>query len=156
MNLDQITIAPVFPLWLILLLFFLGLVSAIVQYRLHAGKTGAFAGPWAFLSSAWVRSPFSSLLLSIPLWLRRKSIRYCRPLRSFWIPLRAWVNPDGQEKASRLEEAKALLTEGATPLLNSLSERFEVRLYGVGESLKAIEAKGAGRFEGRGQQGKSE
>jgi uncharacterized membrane protein len=49
--------------------------------------------------------------------------------------------PGRPGKASRLEEAKAILMEGINPLLKSLNERFEVRLYGVGESLRAVEAK---------------
>ena len=41
---------------------------------------------------------------------------------------------------SRLDEAKALLLGGPKPLLKSLGEKYEVRLYALGESLRAIEA----------------
>jgi uncharacterized membrane protein len=41
-------------------------------------------------------------------------------------------------KGTRLDEAKAFLLEGETPLLKSLKENFEVKLYTVGESLQAI------------------
>jgi uncharacterized membrane protein len=37
-----------------------------------------------------------------------------------------------------LDEAKALLLEGETPILKSLKENFEVRLYAMGGSLQAI------------------
>ena len=40
MNLSQVTIAPVFPLWLILVLFALGLAATFVQYRVIRGKLG--------------------------------------------------------------------------------------------------------------------
>jgi uncharacterized membrane protein len=58
--------------------------------------------------------------------------------------------PGRPGKASRLEEAKALLTEGANPLLKSLNERFEVRLYGVGESMRTIEVKELGDLKAHG------
>jgi len=40
MNLSQLTITPVFPLWLIVLLFLLGLAGVILQYPLIRKRLG--------------------------------------------------------------------------------------------------------------------
>ena len=40
MSLNQITIEPIIPLWLITLLYSLGLTAALIQYRLIRGKLG--------------------------------------------------------------------------------------------------------------------
>ncbi len=40
MNANKITIIPVFPIWLIILLFCLGLASAFAQYRRIRDKLG--------------------------------------------------------------------------------------------------------------------
>jgi hypothetical protein len=41
MNLSQVTIAPVFPLWSILVLFALGLAATFAQYRVTRAKLGS-------------------------------------------------------------------------------------------------------------------
>ena len=61
--------------------------------------------------------------------------------------------PGQKGKASRLDEARAFLMEGQNPLLKSLSEKYEVRVYGVGESLKAVEAKELARLKPGGVKG---
>ena len=40
MKLSQMTLMPVFPFWLILLLLFLGLAAVILQYRLIRKRVG--------------------------------------------------------------------------------------------------------------------
>ena len=40
MTLNQVSISPVFPLWLIFLLLFFGLAAAVYQYWRHSEETG--------------------------------------------------------------------------------------------------------------------
>jgi len=37
-------------------------------------------------------------------------------------------------KGSRLDEAKGILLNGPAPLVKSLTEKFDIKLYGLGES----------------------
>jgi uncharacterized membrane protein len=139
MNLDQITVAPVFPLWLILLLFFLGFASTIVQFRLLQRRLGHSQA----LGLSLLRLGAISFLIAFalnPSLLARKEHKVLPTIAVLLDTSQSMGQSGGPGKASRLEEAKALLMEGTNPLLKSLSERFEVRLYGAGESLRALEA----------------
>jgi uncharacterized membrane protein len=152
MNLDQITIAPVFPLWLILLLFSLGFISAIVQFHLLRGRLGHSRA----LGLSFLRLGAISFLIAFalnPSLVAKKEHKVLPAIAILLDTSQSMGQVEGSTKASRLEEAKALLTEGANPLLKSLSERFEVRLYGVGESLRAIEAKGLADLKAEGMKG---
>ena len=152
MNLDQITVAPVFPLWLILLLFFLGLGSTVIQYRSLRGKLGH---PRA-LGLSLLRLGAISLLVAFalnPSMVAKKEQKVLPAIAVLLDTSQSMGQSGGPGKASRLEEAKALLTEGTNPLLKSLSERFEVRLYGLGESLRTIEAKELADLKAQGMKG---
>jgi uncharacterized membrane protein len=152
MNLDQITIAPVFPLWLILLLFSLGFASAIAQYRFMRGKLGHSRA----LGLSLLRLGAISFLIAFalnPSLVAKKEHKVSPAIAVLLDTSQSMGQPGRPVKASRLEEAKALLTEGANPLLKSLSERFEVRLYGVGESLRAVEAKELANLKAEGMKG---
>jgi len=140
MSLDQITIAPVFPLWLILLLFSLGFASAIAQYRFMRKRLGHSRA----LGISLLRLGAISFLVAFalnPSLVAKKEHKVFPAIAVLLDTSQSMGQSGGPGKASRLEEAKALLTEGANPLLKSLSEKFEVRLYGLGESLRTIEAK---------------
>jgi uncharacterized membrane protein len=152
MNLDQITIAPVFPLWLILLLFSLGFASAIAQYRFMREKLGHSRA----LGLSLLRLGAISFLVAFalnPSLVAKKEHKVLPAIAILLDTSQSMGQPGSPGKASRLEEAKALLTEGANPLLKSLSQRFEVRLYGVGESLRAIEAKELADLKAGGMKG---
>ncbi len=134
MNLDQITMSPVFPLWLILLLFSLGLASVVAQYGFMRGKLGHSRA----LVLSLLRLGAICLLIVFALDPSLVARTEHKVLPAFAVLLdtsQSMGQPEGPGKGSRLAEAKALL---AHPLLKALSERFEVRLYGVGESLRAI------------------
>ncbi len=152
MNLDQITIAPVFPLWLILLLFSLGFASAVAQYRFMRGRLGHSRA----LGLSLLRLGAISFLIAFalnPSLVTKKEHKVLPTIAVLLDTSQSMGQSERQGKASRLEEAKALLTEGTNPLLKSLSERFEVRLYGVGESLRAIEAKELADLKSQGMKG---
>ena len=152
MNLDQITIAPVFPLWLILLLFSLGFASAIVQYCSLREKLGHSRA----LAISLLRLGAVSFLIAFalnPSLIAKKEHKVSPSLAVLLDTSQSMGQPERPGKVSRLEEAKALLTEGAHPVLKSLSERFEVRLYGLSESLRAIELKGLADLKAEGVKG---
>ncbi len=152
MNLDQITIAPVFPLWLILLLFSLGFASAIAQYRFMREKLGHSRA----LGLSLLRLGAISFLVAFalnPSLVAKKEHKVFPAIAVLFDTSQSMGQSGGPGKLSRLEEARVLLTEGANPLLKSLSERFEVRLYGLGESLRTIEAKELADLKAEGMQG---
>ncbi len=137
MNLGQVTITPVFPLWLVLLLVLLGLASVVAQYRLMRGKLG----PSRALGLSLLRLGAIFFLIVFALDPSLVVKREHKVLPSLSVLLdtsQSMGQPEGPGKTSRLAEAKALLTKGDHPLLKALAERFEVKLYGVGESLRAI------------------
>ena len=138
MNLSKITVAPIFPVWLILLLFFLGLGGTILQYWLVQRRLG---GPKAF-SISLLRLGSIIMILSFalnPFWVTRNERRVNPALNIFIDSSPSMGLPGDGRKGSRLDEAKAFLLEGPKPLLKSLSEMFDVRLYVLGESLKTID-----------------
>jgi uncharacterized membrane protein len=149
MTLDQITIAPMFPLWLILLLFFLGLVSVVIQYRILRVKVGQVKA----LGLSSLRFGAIAFLLAIALNPSLETKKENKVWPSVAVLLDTsptMVQPENQGKTSRLEEAKILLLGGPNSLLKSLNERFEVRLYGVGQSLRPLEAKELAGLKGHG------
>jgi len=152
MNLDQMTIAPVFSLWLILLLFSLGVVSVVIQYRLMLGRLGHSRALWLCLLRLGAIFFLIAFALN-PSLVTKKEHKVSPAIAILLDTSQSMGQPGGPGKVSRLEEAKALLTEGRNPLLKSLNERFEVRLYGVGESLRTIEVKELGDLKAHGKNG---
>src|SRR3972149_4423935 len=137
MNGNQITLSPVFPLWAILILLFLGLALTVTQYWMIRKRIGH---PQAILISI-LRLIALSLLISFSLnpSLRVRKEEKMIPAIAVLIDRSQSMSLSGREgKGTRLDEAKAFLLEGETPLLKSLKENFEVKLYTMGESLQAI------------------
>jgi len=138
MSLSKITIAPVFPLWLILLLLFLGLAAVIIQYWLiqrRLNRSRAFG-------ISLLRLGAIALILSFalnPFLVVRNEYKVNRTLDLLVDTSPSMGLSGNGGKGSRLDEAKGLLLEGPKPLLKSLSEMFDVRLYALGESLRSID-----------------
>jgi len=137
MNWNHIVIAPVFPFWVILVLFLLGLALTVVQYWSIQKRLGH---PKAILISL-LRLITLSLLVSFsvnPSLMVRKEEKII-PALAILVDHSQSMSLSGQGgKNTRLDEAKALLLEGEKPLLKALRERFEVKLYAMGDSLQAI------------------
>ena len=137
MNWSQITLAPVFPFWVILVLLFLGLMFTLIQYWMIRKRLGH---PRAILIS-FLRLITLSLLISFslnPSLTMRKEEKVFPTLTLILDTSQSMKLPGQGGKTTRLDEAKALLLEGEKPLLKSLEESFEVKLYALGESLRAI------------------
>lgn len=152
MSVNQITIAPVFPLWLIILLFCLGFVSVLAQYRATLDKLGKTRT----LIISFLRLGAISLLVAFalnPSLVAQKEHKIAPAIAILVDTSQSMGQSASREKVPRLDEAKALLTEGANPLLRSLSEKFEVSLYGLGDWLRPLEAGDLGRLKAGGNKG---
>jgi uncharacterized membrane protein len=139
MNWEQITFAPIFPGWMIAALFLLGSAAVIVQYGLIRGRLGPSRALGVSILR-WVALSFLIALALNPSLVTRKEHTVSPVIAILLDTSTSMGQPASTGKISRLEEAKSLLLKGDKPLLNLLSQRYEVHLYGVSESLKAIEA----------------
>ncbi len=61
--------------------------------------------------------------------------------------------PGAAGRGSRLDEAKGILLNGPMPLLKSLTERFNIKLYGLGESLRSLETEDLAGLKAGGKEG---
>jgi uncharacterized membrane protein len=152
MNLDWITIAPVLSLWLILLLFVLGIASTVIQYRLMCKRLGHSRA----LGLSFLRLGAISIIIAFslnPSMVTRKEHPISPAIAILLDTSQSMGQSERSGKRSRLEEAKKFLTEGTNPLLKSLSERYEVRLYGVGESLRPLKVNELADLKAEGRKG---
>jgi len=152
MSPNPITIAPIFPLWLIILLLALGSAAAIFQYRLIRKRLGHNKA----LGLSLLRLASISLLISFALNPSRAERREheVSPALAILVdtsPSMGLLAHAG--KGSRLDEAKSLLNGGATPLVKSLGEKYELKVYGFGEALKPIETGDVSRLKAEGKKG---
>ena len=152
MNLSQITITPVFPVWLILLLFFLGMAAVVLQYwfiRKRLGRARALA-----VSLLRFFAIFSLISFALnPSQVEKKEYKAPTPL-AVLIDVSQSMNHAGSgEKVSRIDEVKALLLQEPGSLLNALTQGYDVRLYSLGESLRSIEAKDLSGLKAEGKRG---
>jgi uncharacterized membrane protein len=140
MNLSQLTITPVFPLWLIVLLFLLGLAGVILQYPLIRKRLGDRRT--LVISLLRLVAVFSLVSFALnPSLVEKKEDRVSMPLAVLVDTSRSINQAGSGGKASRLDEAKALLLEEPGSLLNALAKGVDVRLYSLGETLRSIDAK---------------
>ena len=152
MSVNQITITPVFPLWLIILLFCLGFVSVLAQYRVTLDKVGRTRG----LIISFLRLGAISLLVAFalnPSLVAKKEHKIAPAIAILVDTSQSMGQSTSRENVTRLDEARALLTEGANPLLRSLSEKFEVNVYGLADSLRPLEAGDLARLKAGGNKG---
>jgi uncharacterized membrane protein len=154
MNVFGITLAPVFPLWLIIALFCLVLVSALVQFK----RTREKLGKRRALVLSLLRLGAVSILVAFALNPSLVSIK------DHWIVPSIAVLVDtsksmGQSAAepnkpvTRLDEAKSLLLEGDSPILKALTEKYEVNVYELTDSKRSLEASELGGLHAGGQTG---
>jgi uncharacterized membrane protein/multisubunit Na+/H+ antiporter MnhF subunit len=139
MNWEQVTFAPILPIWLIAALFLLGCVAVIIQYRLIRGRLGP-SRALGVSALRWVALSFLIALALNPSRVTRKEHTVSPAIAILLDTSASMGQPGSRGKVNRLEEAKSLLLKGEKPLLRTLSQKYEVRLYGVSESLNAIEA----------------
>ena len=139
MRLDQITIVPIFPLWLIALLFVLGVAAVVIQYRLIRKKLGNLRAVGLSLLRLLALSLLISFALN-PSIIKKEEHKVSPAVAVVLDTSQSMGLPGTGGKESRLDEAKALLLDPQGAFLKSLSEQCEVKLYALGDSLRALEA----------------
>ena len=152
MNVNPITIAPVFPMWLIILLFCLALAQAAAQ----CVKSWTKLGPRRALVISLLR--FAAIVVLAvfalnPSGVTRKEHRISPAVAIIVDTSESMGQSVAGGKASRLDEAKALLMEGGSSLIGSLSKKYEVHVYGLGDSLRPLEFGDVARLEAAGRKG---
>jgi uncharacterized membrane protein len=138
MSLNSVTIAPVFPMGLIMLFFGLALAAVGVQYRMSRVKLGnrraVILGLLRLIAVvilvAFALNPSST----------ETQVHQLSPAVAIVLDTSASMGQsDGADRATRLDKARSLLTEGAPPLLRSLGDKFDVSLYGLSDSLRPLQ-----------------
>jgi uncharacterized membrane protein len=134
----QLSATPVLPLWLIVCLLCAAVAAAVIQYRLIYKRLG---GKKAAAIALLRLGAFSLLILfALNASLTFKKERKVPPAIAVLVDTSQSMGLPGRDgKVSRLDEAKTLLTGGSKPLLTSLSEIYDVKLYTLNESLRQIE-----------------
>ncbi len=151
MSSGQISFAPIFPFWLVLLLLLLGLAAILWQYRhiyRRLGRKRALC-----LSFLRLGAICSLIVLAVnPTFVERREKKVSPSLAILLDNSRNMGLPGlGQE--NRLAEAKDYLLGRQKSILQSLAERFDVRLYALGESLKAVKAEDLPTLSPEGRKG---
>ena len=152
MNLNPITIVPVFPWWLILLLFCLALAQAAIQGVVNWSKLGrkkALVISTLRLAAIVVLAIFALN----PSVVTRKEHRMSPAVAIMVDTSASMGQSDGDGKTSRLKKAKALLSEGDHPLIESLSQKYEVHVYELADSLRPLEFGDVSRLQAAGNKG---
>jgi uncharacterized membrane protein len=139
MKLSQMTLAPVFPFWLIFLLLFLGLLAVILQYRLIRKRIGRKRAGAISILRLSVYFFLISFALN-PSLTEKKEHRASQPL-AVLIDTSQSMNHAGPGGKSRLDEARALLLDGEKPLLKTLAGEHDVTVYSLNESIRSLDAK---------------
>lgn len=149
---SQITIAPVFSWLVIILISCLVLLFTLMQYNFIRNKLGRRrAGIVSLLRFAAI-----SLIVIFamnPSLIATRGQRVAPSIAVIIDTSPSMGQPLSQEKVTRLEATKALLTEGADPLLNSLSEKYQVSLYGLAEALRPLDTKELASLKAGGKRG---
>jgi uncharacterized membrane protein len=137
MNPGQLSFAPILPLWLILLLFAAGAGACVFQVRRLQRRLF-----WrkALLISLLRLGTFALLAIVAlnPFWTERKEIKIAPALAILLDASPSMGLPGHPGKSTRLEEAKETLLGGPDPVLKTLEEKYEVRFFELGESLKGF------------------
>jgi len=151
MTWKDITLSPLLPLWLILALLGLGVLALILQYPRLRTRVGRRRCLW--LSALRL----GALLLLIGCFLDPASTerveKKSSPTLALFVDTSSTMALPGRGGKSRLEEGIALLLGGEKPLLKSLSERFEVQVYALGESTRPVEAGEVSKLKPAGSRG---
>jgi uncharacterized membrane protein len=137
MSTNTFTLAPVFPLWLIVLLFGVGTGLVFALYRRIRDKLDRKS---ALVLSA-LRLCAIALILAFalnPSFLTNNKHVLAPSIAILMDTSHSMGQSDAGKKISRLDDAKTLLTAGSSPLLRSLKERYEVDVYGLADSLKPL------------------
>ena len=152
MSSGQIAIAPIIPFWLVLLLLLLGLGLILHQYLLIRKRVGGSKALMISLLRLGVLSLLVSFFLN-PAFLERRKHTIRPPLAVLVDSSQSMGLTGNDGTGSRLDQARSVLLQEKSALLKALSEKFEVRLFAFGESLRPIEAGDLPALKGYGRRG---
>ncbi len=137
MNIGEINFSPVVSLWLIIAILISGFIASILQYitirrRINHLRAGLLSTLRFFLILILV------LFCLNPSLSKRKESKIL-PSIAVLIDTSQSMGVSGQKgKPSPLDELKEILLRGQKPLLRSLSERFNIRIYKLGDYLRPL------------------
>jgi uncharacterized membrane protein len=134
----QFSATPILPLWLIVFLLCAAVAAAVIQYRLIYKRLGSKKASMIALLRLGAFSLLILFALNASLTFRKER-KVPSAIAVIVDTSQSMGLPGRDGKVSRLDEARTLLTGGSTPLLTSLSETYDVKLYTLGESLRQIE-----------------
>ncbi|UCE55168.1 MAG: hypothetical protein JSV31_06930 [Desulfobacterales bacterium] len=152
MRLYPITIAPVFPVGLIMLLFGLALAAVWMQYRVRRAKLGNTRA----LILSLLRLVAIAMLVAFALNPSQIAthVHELSPGIAIVVDTADSMGQSGgDDPATRLDQVKSLLTEGRFPLLRSLADEFDVSVYGLSDSLRPLESGDLARLTAGGNKG---
>jgi uncharacterized membrane protein len=152
MNLGPLRIAPILPLWLILLLLAAGTAACVFQFRLLRKRLL----PKRALLLSHLRLGAFVLLAVIalnPFGTERKEVKISPALAILVDASPSMSLPGSSGKGTRLEEAKDALLGGSEPILKILSEKYETRFFELSESLKGFPSRDLSQLKPGTQQG---
>ena len=136
----------------IFLLLFLGLAAVVLQFwiiRKRLGNSKALV-----ISFLRLFAIFSLISFALnPSLAERKEHKMSTPVAVLIDTSQSMSQTGSGAGASRLDEAKALVSEGPKSLLNTLTKGFDVRIYSLGESLRSIDAKELPGLKAEGKRG---
>jgi uncharacterized membrane protein len=139
MNLGRITMSPILPMWAITLLLCLFAGAVAVQYLILRKRLG---GKKSLIISL-LRLAGLALLACFavnPSMIIEKRRPLLPTIAVLLDTSQTMGLPGRGGSGSRLDEARNMLLGGQEPLLQSLAERFDVRVYALGQSMKRIGA----------------
>jgi uncharacterized membrane protein len=151
-NWSEIILAPVFPWWLIFIFLAVGVAFLLLHFRLIRRRLSLGRR----IALILLRLSAVSLLILLalnPSWVVKREVGISPSLAVLFdtSPSMGLLVTSG--KGSRMDEARAFLLDGPNPLLKSLAEKFDLRLYAVGDSLRTLkpeELAGLKTGEGKG------
>lgn len=143
---------PIVPLGLIGLLGLLGFFSTLLQFWVLRKKVGR--GRALLISLFRLGALLGLITIAFnPLRITQREHGVRPTLAILLETSQSMKFPGRGPSRTRLDEAKEVLLGGSRPLLKSLTERYEVKIYGLGQSLVPLEIGQIASLSAGGKQG---
>ncbi len=138
-ELTRLTATPIIPLWLLVVLLAAGLAGALIQYRLirkRLARGKALTLSLLRLGAFWILILFALNVSLVSTKEHKVAPSIAILLDASW----SMALPGKDAGGSRLDEARQILLGGSKPLLTSLAETSEVRLYRLDDAFRELDA----------------
>ena len=149
---NTLTMAPIIPWWVMLALLGIGVGLTVAQYRRVRDRLDKKR---AFIVSAL---RLSAIVLILTFALNPSIlVNEEHPIPPTIAILLDTADSMGQidsgKRTPRLEAARVLLMEGKNPLLTSLNKEYDVKIYGLADSLKPLMTADLAQLKAHGNKG---